>query len=105
MENCHWGVKPSTTQIIFLRLGGENSNGDIVPIEDLIVNVNAEPVPVLLRCNGMEPGQGQDTPDAQGRALINTYCDYNLDEEPQDDEFYSEIVIKKRNGMCSFTKK
>ena len=97
MNNCHSNY--------FLRLGGENSNGDIVPIEDLIVNVNAKPVPVLLRCNGMEPGEGQDTPDAQGRALINTYCDYNLDGEPQDDEFYNEIVIKKRNGMCSSTKK
>lgn len=50
----------------------------------------------------MGPGEGPDTPDAQGRALINTYCDYNLDGEPQDDEFYKEITIKKRNGMCSF---
>ena len=53
----------------------------------------------------MEPGEGPDTADAQGRALINTYCDNNLDGEPQDDEFYSEIVIKKRNGTCSFTTK
>ena len=86
----------------FLRLGGENSNGDIVPIEDLIVNVNAEPVPVLLRCNGIEPDNGPDGPDAQGTALINTYCDYNLDGEPQAEEFHKEIVIKKRNGMFSF---
>ena len=84
-----------------LSLGGENANGDIVPIEDLIINVNAEPVPVLLRCNGMEPGEGEDTPDATGRALINTYCDYNLDGVPQVEEFFNEIIIKKRNGMFS----
>ena len=53
----------------------------------------------------MEPGEGPDTPDAQGRALINTYCDYNLDGELQDDEFHTEIVIKKRNGMYFFTTK
>ena len=73
--------------------GGEN-----LPIEDLITNINADPVPVLVRCKGMENDKPEST---NGRAILNIFCDHNNDGIPQETEFHTELIIKNRNqGFC-----
>ena len=43
-----------------------------------------------------------DKPETtNGRAILNTFCDYNNDGIPQENEFHTELVIKNRNkGYC-----
>ena len=82
-----------------LQIGGLNPDGgENIPIEELITNINADPVPVLVRCKGMENDKPEST---NGRAILNTFCDFNNDGVPQEDEFHTELIIKNRNdGHC-----
>ena len=79
-----------------LQIGGPpDANGNNVPIESLITNINANPVPVLLRCVGPENPDKEDVFNGNGRAILDAFCDYNENGIPEEGEFHRQLLIKE----------
>ena len=71
-------------------------DGVNVPIDDLVTNINTDPLPVLLRCVGPENPDQEDVFNGNGRATLEAFCDRNKDGAPQEDEFIRNLTIKDR---------
>ena len=79
-----------------LQIGGPpDADGNNVPIESLITNINANPVPVLLRCVGPENPDWEDVYNGNGRAILDAFCDYNENGIPEEGELHRQLIIKE----------
>ena len=54
----------------------------------MITNIKPNPVPVLIGCEGMLNNKPEGP---TGKALLNTFCDFNNDGIPQDEEFHTQV--------------
>ena len=88
LDHVEW-FNPSTDP----WLGPDGVN---VPIDDLVTNINTDPLPVLLRCVGPEKPDQEDVFNGNGRAILDAFCDKNKDGVPQEDEFIRNLTIKDR---------
>ena len=79
-----------------LQIGGPpDEDGNNVPLESLITNINADPVPVLLRCVGPENPDKEDVFNGNRRAILDAFCDYNENGIPEEGEFHRQLLVKE----------